>query len=580
MWHVRRLLLDVLARTSLPSQARRSSLAPADSGGLAVTESRVADGGPAPSTLPISQRDEERRDTRDPADRRFGPSRVVFGPDSHGIVLYLLVGFCLIAGYSAIPLDVSSGKLDLKVALYVAVNATATVALAFGTWRYRPKPVLPWLLLVLNQLIYSAGDATFYVREDLWKHHNYPSVSDVLYLGHYLPLIAALVMIVRKRRVGRDRPAALEGAILSRGLGLLMWIFLIAPEIHAAGETPVAKLVSVLYPTMDVVVLALAMRMIVDSGRRSAAFYLLLGALLLLLSTDAIYGVQKLDGTFTSGSLLDELWAVYYLLVGAVALQPSMRTLAEPSVELQRSGGRARLVGLAVASLMAPASLVIQYERHAPLDVEVLAGGAAAMFLLVLARMWLLVAAQEVAAVTDSLRGLHNRRFFEDQIVLEGTRHARSKESLAMFMLDVDHFKLINDAYGHPAGDRVLQEVAQRIRSAARGGDIVARVGGEEFAILAPGLADELLVPVAERLRAAVAGEVIAVGPATSVKVTVSIGAVTMPLHTAKTDELVILADRAMYGDKRAGRDRVLIGRTGLPAQPSAATRLEVVTHA
>jgi diguanylate cyclase (GGDEF)-like protein len=91
--------------------------------------------------------------------------------------------------------------------------------------------------------------------------------------------------------------------------------------------------------------------------------------------------------------------------------------------------------------------------------------------------------------------------------------------------------------------------------------------GGEEFAILAPGLADDSLVSVAERLHVAVAGELIEVGPDTSVRVTLSIGVASLPLHTSKPDELVMLADRALYGAKQAGRDRILIGGTEMPAR-------------
>jgi diguanylate cyclase (GGDEF)-like protein len=298
--------------------------------------------------------------------------------------------------------------------------------------------------------------------------------------------------------------------------------------------------------------------------------------LLLLLSTDAVYGIQQLDGTFTSGSFLDGMWAGYYLLIGAMALHPSMRELAEPSTQLQPSAGKSRLIGLAVASLMAPASLVIQVQRHAPLDVQILAGGAAAMFLLVLARMWLLVSAQEVAAVTDPLTELYNRRFLEQHIRLEGVRHLRSGQPLAMFMIDVDHFKSVNDSYGHPVGDQVLREVARRIRVNAREADVVARIGGEEFAVLAPGLDEGSLVSVAERLRAAVAERPIEVGPDTSISVTVSIGVAALPLHASRPDELVVLADRALYGAKQAGRNRILIGSTQLPAPRQTVSKFDI----
>jgi hypothetical protein len=101
-----------------------------------MTRVRVVDRGEVVATAPMPACDEVAVGTH-PADMRFTRRRVLFGPG--GIFLYLLFGFCLIGGYFAIPLPASSGKLDLKVALYLAVNASATVALAFGIWRYRPR---------------------------------------------------------------------------------------------------------------------------------------------------------------------------------------------------------------------------------------------------------------------------------------------------------------------------------------------------------------------------------------------------------------------------------------------------------
>jgi diguanylate cyclase (GGDEF)-like protein len=132
-------------------------------------------------------------------------------------------------------------------------------------------------------------------------------------------------------------------------------------------------------------------------------------------------------------------------------------------------------------------------------------------------------------------------------------RTRRPGGTLALFIVDVDHFKSINDRHGHPAGDRVLSEISARPRSATRPGDVLARYGGEEFALLAPRARQQDLSAIAERLRERVADGPVRLESTTSVAVTVSVGAAALPAHAADLRELVAVADRALYGAKAAG---------------------------
>jgi diguanylate cyclase (GGDEF)-like protein len=149
------------------------------------------------------------------------------------------------------------------------------------------------------------------------------------------------------------------------------------------------------------------------------------------------------------------------------------------------------------------------------------------------------------AANTDGLTGLTNRARFD---VLLAER-AAGTQPFSVILLDLDHFKNVNDTYGHQAGDGVLQGVAAALRTGCRAGDVVARYGGEELVVLADGDADETK-DTAERLRAAVAAA------ATPVPVTASIGAAWGPADGRTPEALLDAADRRLYIAKRTGRNR------------------------
>jgi diguanylate cyclase (GGDEF)-like protein len=164
----------------------------------------------------------------------------------------------------------------------------------------------------------------------------------------------------------------------------------------------------------------------------------------------------------------------------------------------------------------------------------------------------------ETLSVTDPLTGLANRRRLQDVLDSEWRRAQRALEPVAFAMIDIDHFKLFNDHYGHAAGDRCLQRLATEMRSRTREIDLVARFGGEEFAVVMPNTSLTAGVATAERLRTAVAGLAIANSLADERIVTISIGVdATVPALGSKPDTLIERADVELYRSKRSGRNRV-----------------------
>jgi len=159
------------------------------------------------------------------------------------------------------------------------------------------------------------------------------------------------------------------------------------------------------------------------------------------------------------------------------------------------------------------------------------------------------------ASRRDPLTGLPNRRAFEEELGREAARAARAGAPLAVVALDVDRFKAVNDTHGHAAGDAVLREVGVRIGAAVRAGDLAARIGGEEFALLLPGAGLTGAVELAERLRAAIAAAPVDAG-GTPLAVTVSLGCATLAPGEPPT-ALLARADARLYEAKRDGRNCV-----------------------
>jgi len=167
-------------------------------------------------------------------------------------------------------------------------------------------------------------------------------------------------------------------------------------------------------------------------------------------------------------------------------------------------------------------------------------------------------------AETDALTGVPNRRAFEEGMQAAVREADDDGAPFSMLVIDVDHFKTVNDGYGHPFGDVVLVQVTRRLAGCVRPSDTLARLGGEEFGILARGVTGDLLPELAERCRRAVAATAVDVD-GTSVSITVSVGGASMPEHATTSTELVRIADAAMYEAKKAGRNRIHIGPAMTP---------------
>jgi diguanylate cyclase (GGDEF)-like protein/PAS domain S-box-containing protein len=309
---------------------------------------------------------------------------------------YLIGGGLLTAAYLWFPPLKASGPLINVLGL------SSSIAIGVGIYLHRPQS-RAWWFFIVGQFLFFAGDLyTYSYRILSGADVGFPSIGDALYLAVYPALMAGLFVLVRRRTPRPDPAAWIDALILTIGFGLLSWVFLIAPNVHLSGQavTWFAKGVSAAYPIGDVLLLGAAIRLAVDAGKRAPSFYLLISSIVCLLVTDSAYNLALLKGTYSHDQLIyDAGWISYYLLWGAAALHPSMRTLEEPGLTSHTRLTPLRLALLAGACLIAPCVRFAQQIDNP--DVLVLVVASAVLFLLVVSRMAGLVRQEERTATRE-----------------------------------------------------------------------------------------------------------------------------------------------------------------------------------
>jgi PAS domain S-box-containing protein len=298
-------------------------------------------------------------------------------------------------GYLAGPLDAGP--------VFNVIGFSGCVAIGAGVAIHRPEARWAWRVLALGLGLFIAGDVLAYNYRALFGSAlPFPSIADPAYLAFYPTAVVGLLLLIRRRDPGRDFASLLDAMIVTIGLALLSWVFLIAPYTHDTSLQLGAKLVSIAYPLGDILLLGVAVRMAVGAGRRSPAYAMMTVGVVALLATDSIYGWIVLHGTYHPGELLDGGWITFYLLWGAAALHPSMTTVSQPSP----SGATLtplRIAAIAVAALIAPVIEMVRASSTGGSDDIVIAAGAIVLFALVLARM-ILIARESAALTSRALR--------------------------------------------------------------------------------------------------------------------------------------------------------------------------------
>ncbi|MGZ4149700.1 MAG: PAS domain-containing protein, partial [Actinomycetota bacterium] len=369
-------------------------------------------------------------------------------------IAYVAAALATVGGYYAM------GQKDV---VFHAIGLSAAVVILAGVALFRPRHKLPWILFAVGQTLFVGGDVISYNYEKFFHAPlPFPAISDVLYLLVYPCLVAGLLLISRRRSASSDRGSLIDAAMIAIGIGVVSWVFLIAPYVHETSLRAIEKATAMAYPLMDLLLMAVVTRLAVGAGRKAASFYLIALGVVALFVTDAIYGWLLLHSGYEPGSgPLEAGWSLFYILLGAAALHPSMRTVSEPAPEVEAHVSPARLAFLAAACLLAPATQAVAAIRGDLVDLPVVLGATITLFVLAVIRMAGLVR-QQVASATreralreagSALVTATNREGIYEATLRAAQTVAGDRSVLRLLTLEEGRLHLVASVGGEGAGE-------------------------------------------------------------------------------------------------------------------------------
>jgi diguanylate cyclase (GGDEF)-like protein len=451
-----------------------------------------------------------------------------------------------VLAYPAVPADTWA-----QTAWKVGIGLTAAGVVGASA-RRRHTPAA-WYCFAVAIAVNATGSFAEAFIARVLHDDGWPTAASLFYQALYPALAAGLALHIRRGSPRADRGLLVDTATVTVALALLSWVFVLRPTL-AAGSVPLLARLDGVGPAVgDLVLLSMMARVLLAGGSRTPAMRLVAAGLGLFLGGDIAWAVINQLGLEPAAPALHALDMTYltaYCVFALASLQPA--TPAPVAPERRALVGRPALVLLAAVSLVGPALLALQVAQGAVTDGAAIAAGTSALFLLVIVRMAQLLRQIELQAGQlerlagiDELTGLPNRRAWNAELPRALERARRDGGELSVAMLDLDHFKRFNDRHGHAAGDAVLKAAGAAWHGELRAVDMLARHGGEEFALLLPDAGELAAEEIVERLRMS-----------TPERQTVSAGVATWD-GAESADDLVARADRALYAAKAGGRDRV-----------------------
>ncbi|MGK5678197.1 putative bifunctional diguanylate cyclase/phosphodiesterase [Actinoplanes sp. URMC 104] len=489
-----------------------------------------------------------------------------------GLGLYLALAVPLLAVQTLAPPAVQGVAFILIMALGLA-------ALHVGPRRHLPPAERgPWRYLRTAAYLFVAATV---VRVAVPSTDTSPPtkmmlIPDALVLPAYVCIGTSFALMLRRRRAADDDPAQVDALLVGLAGAFLTWTFVMAPAVAGSGMD-LLRIVDACFPVIDVVLLVLIAQLMLAGGVRQPSLWLLVVSATAMFVGDLLYTLHNAQLIDVAEQTFDSMFALMLVTVPAAALHPSMRTLTEPQQIVVRDLSRRRLIviGLVVA---VPTAVTSMMPRSGFASDLVRATLSVLLILAVLARVVRsnnsrarAEQASRRRATHDALTDLPNRELLSETV----SRWAEQADGLdiSLLFIDLDRFKMVNDHWGHKVGDELLCAVADRLSAQVRAGDLVSRIGGDEFVIalaspshsrLAESLADRLIEDFARPFPLSV-GDVV---------ISASIG-VARSHGGAHALELIRDADTAMYKAKGSGRNAVALFDSSLRERVRERVHLE-----
>jgi len=463
-----------------------------------------------------------------------------------------LAAVILIAGHSMVPF------LAGGVAPLVSLGCLVTLALITATACHKRSAISDvqgWSMLALALCIWAGGmAANALMHLSLGHYQGDASVCLMFFVIYDVPIIFAT-----SSPENESLPVRIVDALLASVLGLLFFAHIFSLSTLAGANPEDAELLTRMFDIENALVALFAlMRFATSHTRSNRDFFgiLLVYGVIYMLCTAYMDHWQKDADYGTPYDLVIDL--PFMLLIAMVS-----RPLAKGNGKSRNPVRRERLAQ-AISPLMLPAMLLVVAAtmlRTHPVWAVTGFGAATIVYGLrnVLTHLRNLEERDrlERLARIDDLTGLPNRRNFDATLQSEWARARRCGHSLSLLMIDIDHFKLLNDHLGHPEGDKRLRDVAAALAAcASREGDMVARYGGEEFVVILPATTAAQAWHIAERMRTSVYDLALPT-PAPGGKVSISIGVSSSDAGNSDPQMLLADADAALYEAKRGGRNAV-----------------------
>jgi len=457
---------------------------------------------------------------------------------AHGVALVLLPAHAQTLSYSFLigaPL----------------LAAAACVRRSLGS-----EAVVGWVALAVGMVLWAGGMAmNMYQEVGLGNADSTPGISMLLYVLYGVPLTFAMAH-------PRHAPwflSVIDGA-MALLLGYLFFVytfsFVTITDAPDAGVDSLRRMFDI--ENLFIAGFAL-LRWLASEDRSRRAFFGALSLFACVYLVVAAY-INHVGSETSYGSLVDLLIDVPFLVLAVVAWRRSPVRPVEVSRRLALGVRAGSPLILAISLLVMSALLVRAHPMLAVAGFAFATLGSGLRSVLMQVRSLEQQDRLDVLARVDGLTGVANRRQFDQVLQAEWNRSRRSGQGIALLMVDIDHFKVFNDRYGHPLGDACLRAVAAALAGCAtRATDVVARYGGEEFAVVLPAASREGVLALAETMRIAV--ERLRLNSC-QIGVTISIGVAQLDkVTTAAPGELVAATDAALYEAKRQGRNRVVEGQ-------------------